>query len=104
MPHGLITRACPNSPFEKRALAATVDGKRRSAGQRERIDVAIDAPRLLGVAEPERQADIRRRLVFDARMRAIAWQCAGRSVKGGKRAPDAGIIFQGVETGIDREG
>ena len=39
--------------LEKRALAATADGKRRSAGQRERIDVAIDAPRLLGVAEPE---------------------------------------------------
>ena len=39
--------------LEKRALAATADGKRRSAGQRERIDVAVDAPRLLGVAEPE---------------------------------------------------
>jgi hypothetical protein len=39
--------------LEKRALAATADGKRRSAGQRERIDVAIDAPRLLGIAEPE---------------------------------------------------
>src|SRR6266851_110894 len=37
-------------------------------------------------------------------MRAIAGQCAGRSVEGGKRATDAGIIFQGVETGIDREG
>ena len=39
--------------LNQRALAATVDGKRRSAGQRERIDVAVDAPRLLGVAEPE---------------------------------------------------
>ena len=40
--------------LEKRVLAATADGKRRSAGQRERIDVAIDAPGgLLGVAEPE---------------------------------------------------
>src|SRR3981189_2957467 len=37
-------------------------------------------------------------------MRAIAGQCAGRGVEGGKRATDAGIIFQGVETGIDREG
>src|SRR6266851_10161726 len=37
-------------------------------------------------------------------MRAIAWQCTGRAVEGGKRATDAGIIFQGVETGIDREG
>jgi hypothetical protein len=41
------------TPPRKRALAATADGKRRSAGQRERIDVAIEAPRLLGVAEPE---------------------------------------------------
>src|SRR5712664_942324 len=40
-------------PLEKRALAATADGKRGSAGQRERIDVAVDAPRLLGVAEPQ---------------------------------------------------
>jgi hypothetical protein len=40
-------------PLEKRALAATADGKRRSAGQRERIDVAVDAPRLLGETEPE---------------------------------------------------
>src|SRR5258707_8218183 len=40
-------------PLEKRALAATAEGKRRSARQRERIDVAVDAPRLLGVAEPE---------------------------------------------------
>jgi hypothetical protein len=35
------------------ALATTAESKRRSAGQRERIDVAVDAPRLLGVAEPE---------------------------------------------------
>src|SRR6266566_3668202 len=80
--------------LEKRVLAATVDGKRRSAGQRERIDVAVDASRLLGVAEPERQADIRRWLEFDAGMRAIAWQCTGRGVEGRKRAADAGIIFQ----------
>jgi hypothetical protein len=39
--------------LEKRALVATVDGKRRSAGQRERIDVAVDPPRLLGEAEPK---------------------------------------------------
>src|SRR6202023_2995700 len=37
-------------------------------------------------------------------MRAIDGQCAGHGVEGGKRATDAGIIFQGVETGIDREG
>src|SRR6202171_2283889 len=37
-------------------------------------------------------------------MRAIARQCAGHGVEGGKRASDAGAIFQGVETGIDREG
>lgn len=40
-------------PLEKRALGAAADGKRRSAGQPERIDVAVDAPELLGVAEPE---------------------------------------------------
>ena len=39
--------------LEKRVLAATADGKRGSAGQRERIDVAVDAPRLLGVPEPQ---------------------------------------------------
>ena len=49
---GLAARL-PQLPIEKRALAATAGGKRRRAGQRERIDVAIDAPRLLGVAEPE---------------------------------------------------
>src|SRR5258706_2768215 len=37
-------------------------------------------------------------------MGVIAWQCAGDAVEGGKRAADAGVIFQGVETGIDREG
>jgi hypothetical protein len=40
-------------PLEMRALAATADAKRRSAGQRERIDAAIDLSRLLGVAEAE---------------------------------------------------
>src|SRR5229473_565826 len=51
-----------------RASAATADGKRRSAGQRERIDVAIDAPRLLGVAEPHalviKRADIAKRSIL----------------------------------------
>src|SRR5450759_5319 len=37
-------------------------------------------------------------------MRAIAGQCTGHGVEGGKRATDAGVIFQGVETRIDREG
>jgi len=37
-------------------------------------------------------------------MRAIAGQCAGRGVEVGKRAADAGIVFQGVEAGIDRDG
>src|SRR3984893_16489868 len=36
-------------------------------------------------------------------MRAVAGQCAGHRVEGGKRATDAGIIFQGVEAGINRE-
>jgi len=86
-------------PLEKRALAAAVDAKRRS----ERIDLAIHAPRLLGEADPERQADIRRRLEFDARMRAIARQRAGHGVEGGGKVTEAGFIFQGVETGIDRD-
>src|ERR1700730_2829752 len=47
---------------------------------------------------------MRRWLEFDARMRAIAWQCAGHGVEGRKRAADAGVVFQRVETGIDREG
>src|ERR1700730_13557698 len=38
-------------------------------------------------------------------MPAIASQCAGgRGVEGSKRVTDAGIVFQGIETGIDREG
>src|ERR1700694_4729455 len=37
-------------------------------------------------------------------MRAIAGQCAGHGVEGGTRATDAGAIFQGVETCIDRKG
>src|ERR1700724_4900667 len=37
-------------------------------------------------------------------MRAIAWPGAGHGVEGRKRVTDAGVIFQGVETGIDREG
>ena len=37
----------------ERALAATAEGKRRSPGQQGRIDVAVDAPGLLGVADPE---------------------------------------------------
>src|SRR5262245_48648527 len=37
-------------------------------------------------------------------MRAIAGLCAGHVVEGGKRASDAGIIFQGIETGIDGDG
>src|SRR6476620_11828093 len=36
-------------------------------------------------------------------MRAIAWQCAGHAVEGGKGATVAGRIFHCVETGIDRE-
>jgi hypothetical protein len=35
----------------QRALTAAAEGKRRSAGQRERINVAVEAPGLLGVAE-----------------------------------------------------
>src|SRR6202158_5683144 len=37
-------------------------------------------------------------------MPAIASQCAGRGVEGSKRVTDAGVVFQGIETGIDREG
>src|SRR5947209_2008735 len=83
-----------------RASAAT---ERRSAGQAERIEFAVEARRL-GVADPERQADIRRRLKFDAGMRVISGQRAGCGVEGGKRAADAGIVLQRVETGIDGDG
>ena len=38
---------------QRRASAATAEGKRRSAGQREGIDAALDTPGLLGVADPE---------------------------------------------------
>src|ERR1700730_1417857 len=98
-PHG----SSDSAQDEKRASVATADGKRRSARQQGRIDIAVDAPRLLGVAEPQCQADIGRRLEFDACMRAIDWQRAGRGVEGGKRATDTGSIFQGVEPGIDPE-
>src|SRR4051794_15887346 len=85
--------ATPKHSLE-RALAA--DGKRSSAN-------AVDASRLLGDADPERQAEIRRWAEFDACLRAIAGQRAGRGVKGSKRATGAGIVFQCVETGINRD-
>src|ERR1700730_7533155 len=37
-------------------------------------------------------------------MRAIAGHCAGDGVEAGKRTTDASIVFQAVETGIDRDG
>src|SRR5437763_369942 len=83
------------------ALAAT---ERRRAGQDLRIEVAVEARRRLRVADPERQAEIRRRLKFDAYIRAISGQRAGRGVEGRKRAADAGVVFQRVETGIERDG
>src|ERR1019366_2645283 len=36
--------------------------------------------------------------------RAIAGQGSGHVVERGKRTADAGVIFQGVETGIERDG
>src|SRR5215468_8308810 len=58
-----ITLICPLGkpvhPMASDALAAAGVRKLIGAGQRGRVDVAVDAPRLLGVAEPERQADIR---------------------------------------------
>jgi hypothetical protein len=44
----IVKRVAPTG-----ALASTANGKRRSAKQRGRIDVAIDAPRLLREADPE---------------------------------------------------
>src|SRR3954470_15068101 len=46
------------------ALAATAESIRRFAGQRGGIDVAIDSPTagLLREPDPERQAEVRRRL------------------------------------------
>lgn len=40
-------------PAEMRALAVSAEGKWRSAGQQGRIDVAVGAPGLLDVADPE---------------------------------------------------
>src|SRR5260370_22283911 len=88
----------PLHTFPDHALAATAGGKRRRAGQQERIDVAVDAPRLLGVAEPEWQADIRLRLVFDSRMRAIAGQRAGPRIDGGEKSTRAAGVFHSVDT------
>src|SRR4051794_38471112 len=88
--------ARPGHGMRVSALAAT---ERRCAGQAKQIEFA--SRRRLRVAGPERQAEIRRRLKFDAGMRAISRQCAGRGVEGRKRAADAGVVFQGVETGID---
>src|SRR4051794_38306852 len=90
--------ARPGHGMRVSALAAT---ERRCAGQAKRIEFA--SRRRLRVADPERQAEIRRRLKFDAGMRAISAQRAGGGVEGRKRAADAGVVFQRVETGIDRE-
>ena len=51
------------------------------------------------VADPERQAEIRRRLEFDAGMGAISGQGAGAGVERRERAADAGVVFQRVEAG-----
>ena len=97
------TKAAPD--YEVPASAAAADEiKLRGVGQRGRFGVGVDAPRLLGVAEAERQAEIRRRLECDARMRAIAGHCGGRGVEGRKSAANAGIVFQRVEPAIDRHG
>lgn len=63
----------------------------------------VKALLLSDVAEPEGQADIRRRLEFDAAMRAIAGRCVGRGVERRERVADAGVEFQGVDTAIDPE-
>ena len=47
-------RLCPpRLPVERHTSAATAEGKRRRTGQQGRIDVAVDALGLLGVANPE---------------------------------------------------
>jgi hypothetical protein len=72
----------------------------RSSGQASR-DRRYVAPLLPGVAESERQADIRRRLEFDAAMRAVAGYGVGRVVGGNEGVTEAGVVFHGVETAID---
>src|SRR5207253_9576763 len=89
--------------LRRRALvAAAADGERRGAGQR--VDFAVEAARLLDVADPKRQAEVRRRLEFDAGIHAGDRQRAGFGVERRERATDAGIVFQRVETGIEGDG
>lgn len=60
----------------------------------------------LRVPDPKRQADIRRRLVFDTGIAAETGRLAGIGIEGGKRASGAtraGIIFQRIETPEDPE-
>jgi hypothetical protein len=97
-----MQRAMAETPAGTKCSRATAEGKAtNSAGKQ----MSLSQPRLLGEADPDRQAEIRRRPEFDTGMRAIACQCAGgRVVEGSKRATIADIIFQGVETGIERDG
>src|SRR5689334_18853749 len=84
-------------------VAAAADREGRSAGQR--VDLAVDPPRLLDDADAERQAEIGRRLELDAGIRAGNRQRARPGVERRERvAADAGIVFQRVETGKERDG
>lgn len=84
-------------------VAAAAHRERRGAGQR--IDLAVDPPRLLDDADPERQAEIGRRLEFDAGIRAADGQRAGLGVERRECvAADARIVFQRVETGKEGDG
>ena len=84
-------------------VAAAAHRERRGAGQR--IDLAVDSARLLDDADAERQAEIGRRLEFDAGIRATDRQRAGLGVERRERvAADAGIVFERVETGKECHG
>src|SRR6188768_3153192 len=91
-------------PGSSRSAAAADEVKLRSVGKRGQFGIAVDASRLVDVADAERQTEIRRRLDFDARMRAKAGHRSGHGVEGRKNAANAGIVFQRVEAGIERDG
>src|SRR5262249_34688677 len=93
----------PVSTSLENALAAKAAEHRRLAGQHGRLDIAVHGPGiLLAVSDAERQAEVGGRLEFDTRKRAGARREPGGQRR--KRTADAVAIFQGVETGKERNG
>jgi len=83
------------------ATAGEGDGGR--AGTPEGVDVAVDAPTAGCSRRPNDRLTFGRRLIFEARMRAIARQGAGHIVEGRERPANAGIVFQSVEAGMESQ-